>query len=100
MHVKALIFDSKTLLTGSVNLTHNGLENNKEHMYRISDPSAVVEVLMDFAKEWDRAETVTQELIDDMLERHEKRADNRARSKSVSRGVSRSLSSELEEVRK
>jgi phosphatidylserine/phosphatidylglycerophosphate/cardiolipin synthase-like enzyme len=34
MHVKCLILDEKVVLTGSVNLTHNGLENNKEHVYR------------------------------------------------------------------
>ena len=100
MHVKALIIDAKTLLTGSVNMTHNGLENNKEHLYRITDPSAVSEVMIDFEKEWAGAETVTQELIDDMLARHEKRASDRARSKSLSRGASRSLSCELDEVRK
>ena len=101
MHVKALIFDSKTLLTGSVNMTHNGMENNKEHMYRISESAPVSAVLADFEKEWAAAEPDTRELIDDMLSRHAKRLERDAakpRSKSLNRGVSRSLSSELDEA--
>ena len=102
MHVKSLIFDRKILLTGSSNMTHNGFENNKEHLYRIPDPAAVSEVLDDFEKEWKAAEVVTQDMIDEMLSKHEKRSEDRSRSRSESvsrRGVSRSLSSELETVR-
>jgi len=99
MHVKTLIFDRKTLLTGSVNMTHNGLENNKEHLYRIPDPHTVAEVLADFETVWATAEVVTQDMIDHMLKKHdERKANPRSRSESVSRGVSRSLASELEEV--
>ena len=99
MHVKTLIFDRKTLLTGSVNMTHNGFENNKEHLYRIPDPHTVAEVLEDFETVWSAAEVVTQDMIDYMLKKHEERKANpRSRSESVSRGVSRSLASELEEV--
>jgi len=99
MHVKALCFDRKTLLTGSVNMTHNGLENNKEHMYRITEPTAVAEVLTDFESVWAEAETVTQRLIDEMMSRHAKRQDKdtgKTRSKSVSRSLSRSLSHEFD----
>jgi len=101
MHVKALCFDRKTLLTGSVNMTHNGLENNKEHMYRITEPTAVAEVLTDFEALWAQAEPVTQKLIDDMMSRHALRTDketDKPRSKSVSRSLSRSLSNEFEVV--
>ena len=94
MHVKTLVFDRKVLLTGSVNLTHNGMENNKEHLYRISDSQLIAEVLADFEQVWASAEPVTQEVIADMMERHTKRA-SRPRSKSVSR----SLSTELDDVR-
>ena len=97
MHVKSLIFDAKILLTGSVNMTHNGLENNKEHLFRIPEPDAVSEVLADFEKIWADAEIVTQEMIDDMLTKHTNRA-TRSRSKSVSREVTRALSSEFEEA--
>jgi phosphatidylserine/phosphatidylglycerophosphate/cardiolipin synthase-like enzyme len=45
MHAKSLIFDEEVLVTGSVNMTHNGYENNKEHMFRITTPSVVADVL-------------------------------------------------------
>ena len=108
MHVKTLIIDRVTLMTGSVNMTHNGFENNKEHLYRMTEPSVVLAVAEDFESAWESAEIVTQEMIDDMLARHrtreekkksnQSRGDRRSRSQSVSRGVSRSLSRELAEV--
>jgi len=100
MHVKALCFDRKTLLTGSVNMTHNGFENNKEHMYRITEPTAVAEVLTDFESVWAQAEPVTQKLVDEMMSRHARRTDKdtgKTRSKGVSRTLSRSLSNEFDE---
>ena len=45
MHAKTLIFDEKVVLTGSVNLTHNGLERNKEHLIRVLEPSVVSAML-------------------------------------------------------
>ena len=98
MHVKALIIDDKILLTGSVNMTHNGLEHNKEHLYRITETSAVADVLNDFETQWESAEQVTVALIDQMMEiwqrRGEKSGENRERS--ASKEVCRSLSRELE----
>ena len=104
MHVKSLIFDEKILLTGSVNMTHNGFENNKEHLYRVAEPSAVADVLADFEKEWAGAEQVTPPLIELMLANFQKRNDeakeNRERSvpRKAGRGIVRSLSLELERV--
>ena len=48
VHTKNLIFDDKILLEGSATLTHNGLENNKEHLYRQTEPPLVALVLADF----------------------------------------------------
>jgi hypothetical protein len=56
MHVKCLIIDQKTVLSGSVNLTHNGLENNKEHLYLMTEPSLAAAVFADFEREWPIAE--------------------------------------------
>ena len=103
-HAKCLICDEKTVLDGSVNMTHNGFENNKEHMYRITEPQVVAEVLEDFGNWWASAEPVTQKEIDEMMEKYtqkeqEKRDKNDdRRSRSLSRGPSRSLSRELETV--
>ncbi len=97
MHVKSLIFDERVVLTGSVNMTHNGHENNKEHMYRIAEPSAVADVVADFEKDLAQAEQVTQKHIETMLanlERHNKAKREKSRS------VSRSLSTELEDAQR
>jgi len=122
MHAKTLIFDKKVVLTGSVNLTHNGLEHNKEQMIRVLEPSAVAAMLLDFEQTWKRADTVTLEDLESMMEQHVKReakkkssrssqsgdaSDNESEwrsassrsggsvSKNASRSVSRSLSAEL-----
>jgi len=96
MHVKSLIFDGAVLLTGSVNMIHNGHENNKEHLYRITHGPTVAEVLADFEKEWAEAEMVTREHIDEMIDNKAKK-DEKKRGASLSRSVSRSLSAELED---
>ena len=95
MHVKSLIFDGAVLLTGSVNMIHNGHENNKEHLYRIAHGPTVAEVLADFEKEWAGAEMVTREHIDEMIDNKAKKDEKRGAS--LSRSVSRSLSAELED---
>jgi phosphatidylserine/phosphatidylglycerophosphate/cardiolipin synthase-like enzyme len=92
--VKTLIFDEKVVLTGSVNMTHNGMEHSKEHMFRIADPKVVAEVMADFEKEWLKAEPVSQTRIDEMLTKA-KRSQSPQREKSASRSVSRSLSKDL-----
>ena len=109
MHAKTVIFDNKCVYTGSVNMTHNGFENNKEHLIVLTTPSVVTQFADDFESEWAKAETVTQELVDDMMARYKKREDNkeearnekqrqRSRSKSLSRNTSRSLSSEFQDA--
>ena len=110
MHVKSLIFDEKVVLTGSPNMTHNAMENNKEHLYRIAVPRIVSQVLDDFEKDWEVAEDVTREMVDSMYETYlkeeeKKRAEKerrggRSASASLSRDVSRSLSQELDEAAK
>ena len=75
MHVKAMIFDEKTLLEGSANLTHNGLENNKEHLYRQTEPPLVALVLADFEKEW--AAAANSQVF---IEHVEKAIENRRQS--------------------
>ena len=108
MHVKTLVIDGKVLLTGSVNLTHNGFEKNKEHLYRITDPSAIREVLDDFEKDWEgpEVEEVSEELMQEVMkaydaketQKEQARIEREGRSRSKSRSVSRSLSAELAET--
>ena len=104
MHVKTLVFDRKVVLTGSVNLTHNGMENNKEHLFRIEDPSIIESVMTDFEDDWRQAEPVGDPLIAEMMEKYaakEAEKDQRRiarETRSRSRSATRSLSGELEEA--
>ena len=41
MHAKALAIDNRVLLTGNVNITHNSIQNNVEHMVAIYDPLSI-----------------------------------------------------------
>ena len=98
MHVKCWILDERVLLTGSVNLTHGGLDNNKEQLLRIRDKTVVQEALADFEATWLEAEVVTQELMNAMQEAWDKREEKkrvayqgRPRSCSVSRSLSHAL---------
>jgi phosphatidylserine/phosphatidylglycerophosphate/cardiolipin synthase-like enzyme len=96
MHAKTWVFDSKVLLTGSTNLTHNGMQNNKEHMFRITEPTGVSQVLADFEEEWKNAEEVKQSHLDDMKANWDKKDTDKRRTRSASVSVSRSLSTELD----
>ena len=82
--VTCLILDARIALTGSVNLTHNGLENNKEHLYRLTEPAFVADLQADFEKEWLTAQRVTDEEIRQMLEKSDKRQEKK-REKSIAR---------------
>ena len=83
MHVKTIVFDGIVVLTGSCNMTHNGLENNKEHMFRITEPVTVADVNEDFELTWNEALPVTGKMISDMISSAEK-AKEKKRAKSVS----------------
>jgi HKD family nuclease len=95
MHTKTWIIDEETIYTGSVNLTHNGMENNKEHLWKIQGEKAVVPLKEDFEELWLRAELVTAEHIARMKTTDAKRKLKR----SDSAPVNRSLCEAMEEAR-
>ena len=95
MHVKAWLLDEDVLMTGSVNITHGGLENNIEHLYVIAVPSVVAETREHFEQVWAGATTVGQADIDIMKKKWDAR--EAAKVRSSSRSVSRSLSQELDD---
>ncbi len=84
-------------------MTHGGLDNNIEHLIKITTPSAVADASASFEDYWQQADEVTQDDIDKMVENAEKdeteRKDRASGSRSVSWSVSRSLSKELDEER-
>ena len=88
MHTKTWILDEATVLTGSVNLSHGGLENNKEHLYEIRDPQVVKEVLEDFEETWQGAEIVEQSHIEIM----QRTSQLREQKKKTNTGYGRSRS--------
>ena len=103
MHVKSIILDDEVVLTGSVNMTHNGHENNKEHLFRIANKNTVEKVVADFERDWAATEPVTDLLVDTMMKNYDARMakqgkHHRTPSISQSRSTSRSLDTELEEV--
>ena len=102
MHAKTWLFDDQVLFTGSPNLTHNGMENNVENLWKITSPSAVDEYVEFFERVWNdgislsKTYDVGEGEIALMVEKHELR-NERKRSQSQSRSMSRSLSKELED---
>ena len=88
------------MLSGSTNCTHGGLENNKEHLYKIREPSFVDEALADFEQTWAIATPVTQEVLDRMISGAAAAAETsrRRNRRTRSQEVSRSLSQELEGI--
>ena len=52
LHAKSWLLDNAVVLTGSVNLTSNGMSRNKEHMLRITTPSVVRSFAEDFEGLW------------------------------------------------
>ena len=101
-HAKAWISDGQVVLTGSVNMTHNGLENNKEHLVEIRDNGVVADIHADFELTWDVADEVTPGLWKLVKEGDAKKKEKTLRqtksASSLGRTTSRSLSSELEDV--
>ena len=104
MHTKCLIMDRELVFDGSVNLTHNGMENNKEHLLRITHEPTVSRVFHDFCREWARAEVVGNDKILMMMQ---KDVETKSRRKGNARGssnteltqqTSRDLSSEFQTV--
>lgn len=68
-HGKVYILDQKTVLSGSVNLTVNGLKHNSENLTLVETPDRVAYYLNQFQKYWDAEGTVdlTQALLDALL---------------------------------
>lgn len=64
MHAKTWIIDKEVVLTSSVNLSHNGLENNQEylrHLLRNSEVRTVGQLVEDFGTTWAHAVPGTKE---------------------------------------
>jgi len=97
MHAKTFIFDDCLVLTGSVNYTHNGLENNVEHFNAITEPTAVRGYIQNFEEFWGAHksfEVVTAEHCDSSVERKEIRVEKEKRQRSEQQKLARKGSTE------
>ena len=66
------ILDQSVVLTGSVNLTHNGVTNNAEHLVKLVTPVAVGRMVDDFGALWIRADPITDEYWEAQVETWQK----------------------------
>ena len=98
LHARPWVLDDAVVLTGSVNLTSNGMNRNKEHMLRISTPSVVRSYAEDFEDLWNKAEPISEEYCESQIsawrelpeikEEKKKEKLRRSRSASLPRGDS------------
>ena len=113
MHAKTLLCDDMLAITGSCNLTHNGMVSSKEHVYVVSYPKVVGELVADFESTWELAETVGSKEIDEMMRKDAERNDKKVKDNEIKikaaeaeaaagnssrRETERSLAAELLEV--
>ena len=101
MHAKTIIVYESVVMSGSVNMTHNGFEHNKEHMFCIRDKAVVRELVDDFSKDWacDYCHSVLEKEIGVMKEKEKEKIERRNANRKPdgrSKSLSRSLTSELE----
>ena len=95
-HSKSWLVDGRVYLTGSVNLTHGGLEHNIEDLLIVTEKNAIAGAAASFETQWARATPVSDDDITTMTETWEAR-NNAKQRRSSSRSVSRSLSVEMQE---
>ena len=72
MHMKCCLCDSRVMYTGSVNMTHNGLEVSDENLVRIEEAEGVAKHLERYEELWDRSEILRQSDLDRALKLREK----------------------------
>ena len=85
LHAKSWLLDNAVVLTGSVNLTSNGLGRNKEHMLRITTPSVVRSFAEDFESLWAMAEPITEEYCETQVVAWRKLPEMQAKKKKEKR---------------
>ena len=101
MHCKTTIIDGRVIYSGSPNLTHNGLENNKEHYFRMTQANVVRQLMDDFEATWQASEPVDDSMMERMNFKAVERVMNKTSAcdtrtkRSASVNLNRSLDPEL-----
>jgi phosphatidylserine/phosphatidylglycerophosphate/cardiolipin synthase-like enzyme len=90
-HTKSWIIDGEVFLTGSVNCTHGGMENNLEHLIVIRDKVVVNKAIETFEEWWknSRSKVVNNERMEKMIA-WKKHKDEKSLSSRNSKGIQRS----------
>ena len=71
LHAKIYIFDRKSAIVTSSNLTPSGLKSNIEYGIEVTDPIAIQQMLDDMAGYWATAEILTTEMLEQVGKRLE-----------------------------
>ena len=72
MHMKCCLCDGRVMFSGSVNMTHNGMEVSDENLVRIEDAEEVAKHQERFEELWDESEILRQGDLDRALKLREK----------------------------
>ena len=67
MHMKCCLCDGRVLFTGSVNLTHNGLECSDENLVRIEGAEEIAKHQEHYERLWNQSEILRQGDLDEAL---------------------------------
>jgi phosphatidylserine/phosphatidylglycerophosphate/cardiolipin synthase-like enzyme len=67
MHMKCCLCDGRVLFTGSVNLTHNGLEYSDEHLVRIEEAGEIAKYQEHYERIWNQSQILRQGDLDEAL---------------------------------
>lgn len=54
VHTKMILIDKKILLLGSMNLSANSLDNNREIWILLLDPKLIEQFLSEFRADWEK----------------------------------------------
>ena len=73
MHMKCCLCDGRVMFTGSVNMTHNGLEVSDENLVRIEEAEGVAKHLEHYEELWDRSEILRPGDLDQALKLREEK---------------------------
>ena len=55
LHTKMILIDDEILLLGSMNLSANSLDNNREIWILLNDPDLIWEFKKTFAQDWEKS---------------------------------------------
>ena len=83
MNDKIVVVDSRILLTGSVNLTRNGLENEEDNLLVTAAQQPIEAAVLRFYKLWSIAKPLGHERLQEAVERATEKFERGSRRPEV-----------------